>query len=64
MLEQFDGSENKGKESTVLPFYNIESATLWRVLKFLKNFNKFVEANTPISYENCTPESVFKTDPW
>lgn len=64
MLEQFDGSENQGKESTTLPFYNIESGTMKKVIEYLKNFNKFVELNTPITYENRTHESVFKADPW
>ena len=33
-----------------------------KVLEYLKNFNKFIELNTPITHDNCTHDTVFKSD--
>lgn len=65
MLDQFSiNDESKEKEKTVVPFHNISAKTFSLMIEFLKGFNQFVELNIPITFDNCTVESVFGADPF
>ena len=45
-----------------MPFYNVNSATMERVVLFLREFNPFVAPVLPVTAKNCTLQSVFAED--
>ena len=57
-------SKEQEKPEMVLPFHNINEATMLLVKKFLDNFSESKPPNRPITTENSEFETVFADDPF